>query len=445
MLRAFPQIRRDPLNFLRDCSERYGDIVEFPIPGQHAFFANHPDAVQQILQAEHRTHDRATVQYRTLSLVTGNGLLTSDGELWKRQRRLMQPAFHRGILDSFVEHIDIALDRLLASWATQRDGDVVDVDDAMMRTALEAVGRSLFSHDLSGDARELVDAVLKALDVVVSRARSPLSAPLGWPTPGNLALRRSLRTLDRTVAVMVNARREAQKRGGGPEVPDLLGMLLSGDGFDDRQLRDEIVTLIVAGHETVASALTWTWHLLGQDEGVRKRLHAEVDEVLADGRPTFEDLPRLTYTRQVVDEALRLYPPAWVISRRAMVDEEILGTPVPAGSYTFVSPYVLQRTATWWPDPDRFDPDRFDPDRLERAAVVGESAAAPRFAYIPFGAGPNLCIGRDLALMESVLLVAAVARNWTLEPLPGHEVRADPLVTIRPRGGLPMVLRRRSA
>lgn len=450
MLRAFTQIRRDPLNFLRGCAERYGDVVEFPIPGRQVFFANHPDAVQQILQSEHRTHDRATVQYRTLSLVTGNGLLTSDGELWRRQRRLMQPAFHREVLSNFVGHIDIAVDRLLASWSRQADGDVVDVDDAMMRTALEVVGRSLFSHDLSGEARELVDAVLKALDVVVARARSPLAAPLGWPTPGNMALKRSLRTLDRTVEVMVEARRQAQRRGGGPEVPDLLGMLLASEGFDDRQLRDEIVTLIVAGHETVASALTWTWHLLGQNPDALAKLHAEVDDVLGGARPTFEDLPRLTYTRQVIDESLRLYPPAWVVSRRATADGDILGTPVPAGSYTFISPYVLHRTAAYWPDPDRFDPDRFDPDRSDPdrsdpdRLVPERKAESSRFAYVPFGAGPNLCIGRDLAVMESVMLVASVASKWSLEPLVGREVRVDPLVTIRPHGGLPMALKRRS-
>ena len=434
MLRALPRIRRDPLEFLTQAAQTYGDVVEFPIPGQQVFFANHPDAVKQVLQTEHRTHDRATVQYQSLSLVTGNGLLTSDGELWRKERRLMQPAFHRAVLDQFVEHIDIAVDRLLASWARKRDGDVVDVDDAMMRTALEAVGRSLFSHDLSGEAGELVQAVLKALDVVVARARSPLAAPLSWPTLGNIALKNSLRTLDRTVEVMVGARREALRRGAGPETPDLLAMLMASEGFDDRQLRDEIVTLIVAGHETVATSLTWTWHLLGQNREVRDKLIAEVDGVLQGERPRFEHLPQLTYTRQVIDESLRLYPPAWVISRRALIDGDVMGVEVPAGSYVFVSPYVLHRTKEYWPDPQTFNPERF-------ATGAGEQNA--RFTYLPFGAGPNLCVGRDLALMEAVLVVAAVASTCTLDPVIGHQVNLDPLVTIRPHGGLPMVLKKR--
>ena len=436
MLRALPRIRSDALGFLRESADRYGDLVEFPIPGQKMFFANHPDAVKQLLQTEHRTHDRQTVQYKSLSLITGNGLLTSDGELWKRQRRLMQPAFHRAVLDHFVEHIDVAVDRLVASWSPLPPGAEVDVDEAMMRTALEAVGRSLFSHDLSGEASELVRAVLRALDVVVARARSPFPLPMTLPTPGNVALRNSLRTLDRTVQVMVSARRLAEQRGAQPQTPDLLGMLLASEGFDDRQLSDEIVTLIVAGHETVATALTWTFYLLGQHKSVLSELQSEVETVLSGRRPTFADLPALSLTRQVVDEALRLYPPAWVISRRALTPGELLGQEIPVGSYVFVSPYVLQRTQQWWPQPDRFDPARFAPQE--------PGPAYERYAYIPFGAGPNLCIGRDLALLEAVLVVAAVVQRFELTPMPDHEVRLDPLVTIRPKGGLPMRIRRRS-
>jgi cytochrome P450 len=233
---------------------------------------------------------------------------------------------------------------------------------------------------------------------------------------------------------MVGARREALRRGAGPETPDLLAMLMASEGFDDRQLRDEIVTLIVAGHETVATSLTWTWHLLGQNREVRDKLIAEVDEVLKGERPRFEHLSQLIYTRQVIDESLRLYPPAWVISRRALINGDVMGVEVPAGSYVFVSPYVLHRTKEYWPDPQTFNPERF-------AAGAGEQNA--RFTYIPFGAGPNLCIGRDLALMEAVLVVAAVASTCTLDPVIGHQVKLDPLVTIRPHGGLPMVLKKR--
>jgi cytochrome P450 len=280
--------------------------------------------------------------------------------------------------------------------------------------------------------------VLEALDVVVARARSPLRAPLHWPTPRNRRLASAIATLDATVEAILAERRRFGVDGDDERTADLLGMLLaarddvSGHGFDDEQLRDEVVTLIVAGHETVASALTWTWHLLAGAPHVEAALHAEVDAVL-DGRlPTFADVERLVYTRQVIDEALRLYPPAWVISRRAVRGEEFDGHPVGAGSYVFVSPYVLHRTPELWPDPERFDPDRFAP-----------GASIDRFAYIPFGAGPNLCIGRDFALLEATLLVATIASRFRLDSAPGHTVTPEPLVTIRPHGGLPMVLRRR--
>jgi cytochrome P450 len=352
----------------------------------------------------------------------------------------MQPAFHRAVLDRFVTQLDVGINRLTSTWEAQPNGTVVDVDSAMMRTALEVVGRALFSHDLSGDAARLVHAVLEALDVVVARARSPLPLPVDWPTPGNRRLSRSLQTLDDTVVAMLRERRRVDRQiADDDQAPaDLLGMLLAarddigGTGFDDRQLRDEIVTLIVAGHETVASALTWTWHLLAQNPDAEKRLHTELDEVLAGRHPTFADLERLPYTRQVIDEALRLYPPAWVISRRAVVDSELAGYSVPAGSYVFVSPYVLHRTPELWPEPNRFEPERFGP-----------GFSIDRFAYIPFGAGPNLCIGRDFALLEATLLVAAVAARFRLTSIPGADVQVDPLVTIRPRGGLPMVLSRR--
>lgn len=440
MLREAMRMRRDPLGFLQDVAAEYGELVEFPMPRRRVYFGNSPEVVQQVLQTQHRSHDRATVQYRSLSLVTGNGLLTSDGELWKRHRRLMQPAFHRALMDRYLTHLEIGIDRLVSTWDAQPNGTIVDVDAAMMRTALEVVGRALFSHDLSGDAARLVHAVLEALDVVVARARSPIPLPIDWPSPGNRKLARSLQTLDDTVVAMLRERRRVDRLldADDQSPADLLGMLLAarddiaGTGFDDRQLRDEIVTLIVAGHETVASALTWTWHLLAQNPDAEKRLHDELDDVLAGRRPTFADLERLTYTRQVIDEALRLYPPAWVISRRAVVDAELAGHAVPSGSYVFVSPYVLHRTPELWPEPDRFEPDRFAP-----------GVAIDRFAYIPFGAGPNLCIGRDFALLEATLLVADVASRFRLAAIPGAEVHVDPLVTIRPRGGLPMVLSRR--
>jgi cytochrome P450 len=437
MLRNLRWIQRDPLTFLRHLASEHGDLVSFPMPRTPALFVNHPDGVRRVLQANHQAYGRGTVQYRTLSYVTGGGLLTADGERWMRHRRLMQPAFHRAAITSVVEHTGTAIDRRLHEWEAVPDGTVVDVDDAMMRTALEVVGASLFSTDLSGEADRLVRAVLAALDEVIVRARNPLTPPPRFPTPGNLRLRRALRTLDYSVARMVGERRALERDADTGPTPDLLGLLLAAhddvdEPFSNAELRDEIVTTIVAGHETVASALTWTWHLLSGAPEVEARLHAEVDSVLGGRAPTLEDVGSLPYTRAVLDEALRLYPPAWLISRRADQPDELLGHAVAEGSLVFLSPWVLHRHPDVWERPDEFDPERFlAPQKVDR------------FAYVPFGTGPNLCIGRDFALLEGVLVVAALASRYRFEAVPGHVVKPEPLVTIRPKDGLPVRLRRR--
>lgn len=444
MLRAVPRIRRDAPGFLADCAARHGDVVQFPLPTSVALAVNEPAAARRVLQDNHRGYDKGTVQYRTLSVVTGNGLLTSDGELWRRQRRLVQPAFHSRTLAAVGERTAEAAARQLDRWAGRPDGAVVDVDAAMMHTTLDVVGHALFSTDLGADADSLVTSVLAALDAVVARARSPLPLPLTWPTPGNARMRRAIATLDRAVLAMVAARRASYQRSE-PTRGDLLDLLLAardevdgGAGMDDRQLRDEIITLVIAGHETVASALSWAFHLLADDAAARERLRAEAVDVLGAGErrrpPTVADLPHLPWARAVLEETLRLYPPAWVVSRRALADDELAGVPVPAGALVLVSPWVLQRDARSWPEPLRFDPSRFLPGAPE----------PPRGAYLPFGAGPRLCVGREFALVEGTLLLSALAAAVDLtRPAGAAPVEPDALVTVRPRGGLPLVLHRR--
>ncbi len=423
----------DPLRFLTDTSKELGEVVEFPIPRQRVFFVDDPQAVQRVLRDNHRSYGKRTVQYDALSLVTGQGLLTADYEVWRPHRRLQQPAYHHSSLVPLAETVVVAADRLLSRWDLAPSGAVVDVDDAMMRTTLEVVGRALFSADLAGVAGELVAAVLKALDEVIARARNPASLPLGWPSPGNRRLGRSRAVLDSTVAELV-----AERRSSGRSHDDLLGLLLDS-GLPDEAIRDEVVTTVVAGHETVASAMVWVFDLLGRHPTATQRLSEEVDELFGVGdarrAPTWEDYARLTWTRQVVEETLRLFPPAWVITRRALEDDVLAGVPIPRGALVIMCPYSIHRRPDAWPDPERFDPDRFGSDR--RGAIQ-------RDAYVPFGTGPRLCIGREFALLEATLLLARISQRYTLRPARSGPARRDALVTIRPHGGQPMILEPRA-
>lgn len=434
LLRQIRTILADPLQFLLDSARTYGDIVQFPIGGLAVYAVNAPDAVKHVLLDNHHHYSKNTLQYRTLALVTGNGLLTSDGEFWLRQRRMLQPAFHRARLAGFGAAMTAAAGRMLERWDALEADAPLDVDAEMMRLALEIVGQTLFSADLSREADDLAQATLTALDFIIYRAQTPLAPPLWLPTARHRRFRAALRTLDQAVHRLVAARRAD---GAGPD--DLLGLLLNARGddgapMDDRQLRDEIVTLIVAGHETVASALTWTWRLLAENPAAEARLHEELGSVLRGRTPTVADLPRLPYTRAVFDEALRLYPPAWLITRKALKPDEIAGCAIPAGALIIISPYVIHRQPALWPDAEVFRPERF----LEK------DADAPRFAYLPFGGGPRLCIGNTFALMEGALALATVAQRYRLRLAPGRPVKVEPLVTLRPHGGLRMTWERRS-
>ncbi len=435
MLRKLPLILGDTLGFLRWCTEAYGHVVAFPLPSLPVLLVDDPAAARHILVDNHRNWDKGTIQYRTLGLVTGEGLLTSDGETWRRSRRLAQPAFHHGTVERTAEHTVTAGRALTRRWEGLPHGTRVDVAEDMMATTLEVFGASLFGADHGADGDRLVRAVLRALDVVVRRARSPVTAPAAVPTPGNLRLRRALATLDASVASILS-QHAARPRG---DRADLLSMLLGARdgsaGLTPRQVRDEIVTLVIAGHETVASSLTWTWHLLATHPEAEARLHAELDAVLGGRPPRFADLPHLRVTRQVVEESLRLYPPAWVITRRSLGPDEVAGLAVPAGTLVLISPYVLHRHPGWWADPDAFRPERF----------AGGAEDAIRQAYLPFGAGPRLCIGRDFALLEATLLLATLAQRFTLTPAGLRPPRLLAQVTIQPRGGLPMHVRRRTA
>lgn len=430
MLRDFGSIRRDPLQYLAGVWRMHGDVVQFPVPVPPSYLVSSPEAVRQILVTRARDYGKRTLQYSALSLVTGDGLLTADTATWRPHRRILQPAFHHTAVSLVGDHVAAAADRLTEQWRRQA-GTVVDVDAAMMHTALDVVGGALFGTNLHDDAERLAEATLQALDMVIVRARTPISAPSWVPTPGNVRLNRAVRQLDAAVDQMLAAR-----RGPIPETArDMLDLLLAAHGDDvdhlsTRQIRDEIVTFIVAGHETVASALTWAWHLLAQHPDALARLHAEVDALEHD--PTVADLDRLPWSRAVFDEALRLYPPAWLITRHSEQPDVLAGREIPAGALLIMSPWIVHRHPSLWRDPERFDPQRFlSGDEQDIQAI--------RQGYIPFGAGPRLCIGRDMALLEGTLLLAHLARRFVITPT-AAPVIAEPLVTIRPRHGLPAVI-----
>jgi cytochrome P450 len=423
-LQAF---REAPLGALVQIARRYGDIVQYPVGFWTIYLLNHPDYVKHVLQDNHRNYGKATFQYQMLGMVTGQGLLTSDGSFWLRQRRLVQPAFHRERIAGLATVITGATERMVGRWVgLARQGQVVDLDAEMMRLTLEIVGQALFSQDLSGEASRLAQAVLATLDYVIYRAQTPIALPASIPTPRNRRFRAALQTLDEAVYALIAARRPAPGDHG-----DLLSMLLqardeeSGAVMDERQIRDEIITLMIAGHETAASVLTWAWYLLACHPEVEQAVLTEARDVLAGRLPGAHDA--LPMTRMVLEESMRLYPPAWVMTRRALAADEIGGYPIPAGALVFLSPYLTQRHPAWWTEPERFQPNRFGPEQV---------ASRPRFAYFPFGGGPRLCIGQAFAMLETQLVLASVITRYRVTLATEEPVVVEPGVTLRPRGGL---------
>ncbi|MEJ2262750.1 MAG: cytochrome P450 [Anaerolineales bacterium] len=442
LLNDLRDLQNNPLSVLLRSTRKYGDFVRLTIGPWNIYLVNHPEHIQQVLQSNNRNYTKDTFQYNMLRTVTGNGLLTSDGPFWLRQRRLVQPAFHRQRILEFGGIITDATQKMLESWKRGASSIAhVDIDAEMMRLTLEIIGKALFSVDLSGEAGEITQAVLTALDHIIYRSRHPFSPPLSVPTQRNRRFKEAMRRLDQAVYAIIQQRRP--KSLPNAQV-DLLSILLqardekTGEAMDDRQLRDEVITLIIAGHETVASALTWTWHLLSDHPEIEEKMHEELTRVLSGRIPTSADLPQLSFTRMVFQEALRLYPPAWIITRKTLKDDEfaVLGSDrerylVPSGSLVVISPYSVHRHPRFWEQPEAFSPERFS---------AGGSTQQPRFAYLPFGGGPRMCIGDGFAKVEAVLILATIAQQYRFQEIPDHPVEVEPLVTLRPRNGLQMAL-----
>lgn len=416
----------DPLRTLTSWAREYGDIVYFRRFHYHVYFFNRPDLIEQVLVTDSRnfTKGRGLQANRRLF---GNGLLTSEGDYWFRQRRLMQPAFHRERIAAYGKAMVASTVRMLETW---RDGERRDVHEDMMRLALEIVAQTLFSTQVEADV-ERVGAMLSVLMKENRSARILLPFFRMLPTPGNLRYRTAVHQLDEIVYRIIR-----EHRARGRDTGDLLSMLLrardeDGRQMTDTQLRDEAMTLFLAGHETTALALSWTWYLLARNPDVEQKLQAELQEVLGGRAPAVEDLPRLPYTERVIRESMRLYPPAYVIARLAVNDCEIAGYRVPHGASLVMSQWVTHRDPRFWDEPERFNPDRWTPEFEKRL---------PRFAYFPFGGGPRVCIGASFALMEAALLLATIAPRFTLTLVPDHPVEPFPSITLRPKNGIKVVV-----
>jgi cytochrome P450 len=428
---TFKQYSRDPLGYLQKLSTEYGDIVTMRYYNLRFYLVNHPDFIEEVLVTYNRKFIKGRV-LRANKRLFGNGLLTSEGDFWLRQRRLAQPAFHRGRVGSYADTMVRYTERLIADW---KSGEERNVHAEMMRLTLQIVAKTLFDADVEGEAAR-VGIALEAIMELNSDFRKLMLTPSWLPIPRNIRAAAATRRLDKIIFRFI-----AQRRANPADKGDLLSMLLAAQDDDgthmtDRQLRDEVITIFLAGHETTANALSWTWLLLSQNSVAEAKLHAELDAVLGGRSPSLADLANLRYAGNVITESLRLYPPAWGMARLAIEDVEIGGYPIPKGCGVSLAQWIVHRDPRWFDSPETFRPERWEGDLMKRL---------PRFAYFPFGGGPRQCIGSNFALMEATLLLAAIAQKFRVRVIPEQEIVPMPTITLRPRYGIRAVLEARPA
>jgi len=430
---VLPEFRKDPAGFLEKMARRYGDVVYIPLGRQHIYCVSHPEAVRDVLVTHQNKFKKSRMLERARVLL-GDGLLTSEGGHHRRQRRLVQPAFHR---DRLAGYGAVMVDRAALVRDQWQSGQSFDVLQEMMRLTLAIVAQTLFSTEVDSEADEIGTALTEVFSLfeIILMPFSEILEKL--PLPAVRRFKRARKRLDETIYRLI-----AERRASGVDAGELLSMLLmarieedeeGSGGMSDEQVRDEALTLFLAGHETTADALTWAWYLLSQNPEAEAAFHAELDRVLAGRLPSFDDLPQLRYTEAVFAEALRLYPPAWGIGRRALEDYQVGDFAIPARSVVLLSPYVVHRDPRWFPEPLAFRPERW----------LAEDSARPKFAYFPFGGGARVCIGERFAWMEGTLLLAVIGQRWRLRLEAGHRVETHARITLRPKFGLRMIAERR--
>jgi cytochrome P450 len=419
------EFNRDSLGFIERAQREYGDIVWMRFLYVPAMFLYHPNEIEYVLTTNARNFVKAmSLRSNFFHRLVGNGLLTSEGEDWKRQRRLTAPAFHRERIAAYAQTMVGYTARLTTDW---REGQVRDMHREMMRLTLEIVVQCLFSADVSRDVDEVGETLKQLVKPFAAQATVKWIINNRLPTPQHLNFHRLAQKIDRVVYRII-----AERRASGKDEGDLLSMLLAardddGSQMTDQQLRDEVMTLFLAGHETTALTLSWTWYLLGKDPEVERKFHAELDEVLAGREPTMTDLSKLKYTEKILKESMRLYPPAYGLGREVINDCEIGGYQVPAGTQVFVFQWATQRDARFFEDPSAFKPDRW---------TAEFEAQLPKYAYFPFGAGPRVCVGASFAMMEMILVLATIGQKYRLSLVPDHPVEIYPAMSLRPKEGV---------
>lgn len=426
--------RKDPLGFLRRAAEQYGDVVHIRFgPNRHVYLLNDPEHIKEVLVAKQASFRKAK-GLQTAKAVVGEGILTSEGAHHLRQRRLMQPFFRKDRVNGYAGTMVSQTEKLLDTW---KDGQERLISDDMMELTLSIITETMFGTNLTEGVAEIGRAVEKGMRYVSRKASSFIDLPESFPSKSRKDFEESAKLLDDVIFSIIEQRRKNPQE----HAEDLLSMLLAardeedGSGMTDRQVRDEVTTIFLAGHETTANTLSWTWYLLSQHPEAERKFADELDAVLGGRTPTVDDVDRLTYTQQIIQESMRLYPAAWAINREAVEDVEIGGNRFKQGDTLMMSQYVMHRNPKYYADPDEFRPERFAGDFLK---------TLPQFAYFPFGGGPRICIGNNFALLEAALILATIGSRFRLRLAPGHPpVVPEPLITLRPRDGLRMIVETR--
>ncbi len=411
--------------------EDLGDVIRFHLGGVTAHLVSDPELIREVLQEKHRLYTKNTRGIYKLRMVLGNGLVTSQGPSWFRNRRIAQPAFHKRRIGAFAETMLEATTDLQRAWSS---GQVIDAHEAMMEVTLQIIAKTMLSLDVSDITESVGKAVAVLSEDVNHRLNSPIEISPLVPTGRNIAFRKAMEELDHIVLDTIESRRRKP-----PQNNDLLDMFINaedaetGERMNDAQLRDEVMTVFIAGHETTANALSWTFYLLSRHSDWADKARAEARAAFQSGETGAALLPKLPLLKRIIQESMRLYPPVWMTARAPSEDTELGGYYIPKDSLVLASPWAMGRHPDHWQNPEAFDPDRFLPERSE---------SRHRFAHFPFGGGPRICIGNNFAMMEAQLIAAALLKDWNLELIPGHPVELDPQVTLRPKHGLAMRLRR---